>query len=567
MLTKEQIEQLTAVTEKLCVMYAEDEDIVRTIVHNKLVKLFKKVILAEDGLDALNKYRQGGIDLILTDNLMPNMTGLEFIEEVRKSDIKIPIILITAHMDTAFLIQAINLGVTQFIAKPISYDNLIQAIEIAVQRVIIENLASKAKEQELELLRYREKYHSLQQEMAFKKEINIIRNDLFLKKVDLPSQANNTCEWFIDLHYSPLDIMSGDSYSIREITPQNYLLFLIDAMGKGLSASVTTILSTSFVNHLIDIASKNNSFDFKQFIADYMDFIKKELLTDEIVCASFILIDFVTETLTTALFSMPPILMQSKNGDITSIKANNLPIMKYLKDFVTDTFSLKDIVKILIYSDGLSESINSQSNTMYEQFIKEDFAEAYNKKEFANLFYSKIGKPDDDVTFMFIKRLSCMSNDAIHYCIPSKYEDITKVTYQIEQLLYKHGMLTVDAVTFINSITEMLMNAHEHGNLNIDYGKKHALLSDDIYDLFLCQAEQKANKYIYITVDKQTYRDKSYLIVRIADEGSGFDTKILLDNYSDIKIFNGRGIKIAEQFTDEIYYNRQGSEVTLVKKI
>ena len=52
------------------------------------------------------------------------------------------------------------------------------------------------------------------------------------------NNRGETVEWVIDLYFKPLDILSGDSYSIREIEEGRVLIYLADAMGKGLAASM-----------------------------------------------------------------------------------------------------------------------------------------------------------------------------------------------------------------------------------------------------------------------------------------------------------------------------------------
>ncbi len=325
----EKFENLYEIAQSLTVLYIEDEMLTRMIVEKKLKSLFKQVISAEDGTEGIEKFRQHNVDLVITDNIMPGISGLEVIKEIRKTDIKTPIILATAFIDNDILIDSINHGVTQFISKPITENNLLKAIEIAVQRVVFGNLVQKARDQELQLLRYHEKYHSRQQEWAFRKELNIIRNDLFLRKIDLTVANGESQEWFVDAYFKPLDIMSGDSYSARELGEGKILLFLIDAMGKGLSASVTSILSTSFANYLVDKEKEHNSFEFSQFIDDYTTFIRREMLEDEIVCATFAYMDLKEKHMDTAIFSMPSIIGLTSDNQVIRINSNNLPIMKF----------------------------------------------------------------------------------------------------------------------------------------------------------------------------------------------------------------------------------------------
>jgi CheY-like chemotaxis protein len=556
---------LSEVTGNLTVLYAEDEEISRAIVQSRLKTLFKHVILAENGLEGLEKYRQFKVDIVLTDNIMPLMNGLDLISEIRKTDIKTPIILITAFMDTDFLVKAINLGVTQFVAKPISFDNLAKAIEISVQRVIIENLSLKAKEQELELLRYREKYHSAQQERAFRKELNIIKNDLYLRKMEVVNRDGKLTVWFINLYYEPLDILSGDSYSIREISEGKVLLFLVDAMGKGLSASVTTILSTSFVNHLVDDAVDTGTFNFRDFIDSYTNFIKKELLDDEIVCASFVLIDFIHDVMDTAVFSMPAVLIQTRTDEIIRIKSNNLPIMKFLQDGVIDRHDISGALKILVNSDGLNESMGS--GFLYEESLVEDFRSSGTKEDLIMRFRRKITKPDDDVTFLFLKRIDCVPKWTRKFVISSRLESLKSLSNEIEKILTEIDASEEFSITFINSLTEILMNSYEHGNLNIDSKIKNRLISAGGYEDYLTEAERAVDKMIAVDLSLIEEYGRAYLMLRGSDEGNGFDLSSLTRDLSEPELYNGRGITIAQSHMDELYYNMTGNEVTLIREI
>ncbi len=557
---------MAELTRDLTVLYAEDEEITRRIMEKMLTPLFKRVILAEDGREGLEKFRQNAVDIVLTDNLMPRMNGLDLIEEIRRTDIKVPIILITAYMDTEFLIKAINLGVTQFAAKPISFNNLLGAIEIAVQRALIENLARKSQEQELELLKYREKYHFAQQERAFKKELNIIRNDLFLRKIDVVDTAGRRGEWVISIYYKPLDILSGDSYSVREVGEGKIVLFLADAMGKGLSASVTSILSTSFANYLINEMKETGDFEFGRFIRGYTKFIKRELLEDEIVSASFLYLDLVSETMEAALFSMPPVLCQAADGGVVRIKSNNVPLVRFLDEAAIERHDISTFRKILVHTDGLSESFRSR-DALYQDCLESDFTLSPFKDDLSSRFARKVEKPDDDVTFIFLRKLDYTLIWKKVFVAESRLEELTKATAAVEGLLS-----TVDAGedlkgAFVNSLTEVLMNAYEHGNLNIDLDLKNSLVREGNYEGYLLKTERETSKRITITLSLAEQDGEELLLLSVADEGPGFDTLLLQETDFDSHRLNGRGIRIARCLSDELFYNKKGNEVTVLKKI
>ncbi len=558
--------QLTEVTHGLSVLYVEDEEISRTIVESKLKVMFKNVILAEDGEEGLRKFRENQVDLILTDNLMPRMNGLDMIMEIRTKDIKTPIILITAFMDTDFLIKAINLGVTQFIAKPVNFDNLYNAIEIAVQRVIIENVMQKSREQELELLRYQEKYHSAQQERAFRKELNIIKNDLHLKRLDFEGSNGVRTEWLFDLYYKPLDILSGDSYSVREIGEGRVLIFLVDAMGKGLSASVTTIVSTSFVNYFVDESRAYGKFSFEDLVNTYLKYIRRELLEDEIVSVTFAYIDFPNEFMDTAIFSMPSIMLQTTDGEVISIAGKNMPVMKFIDPPVIDRHNISNIKKILVYSDGLNESLKG-TDSLYQEFLKSDFRDSENKNELLEKFSLKIEKPDDDVTFIFLKKMTAVEKWYKEFIIDTRLEELDKMSAAVEDVLTGVILHDESRTTLINSFVEILMNASSHGNLNIDSKLKNRLIKNGEYEDYLLNVQKDNDRKIRVNVSVCGDNLKEFLVIRVCDEGKGFDAALLHEGFLDASLLNGRGISIAKSFVDEIYYNKAGNEVTLIRQL
>ena len=561
------LEKLRKITSSLTVLYVEDEEIFRLTVKRKLSGLFKEMLIAKNGIEGLEKFRGNLIDLIITDNIMPEMSGLDMIQEIRKIDTNTPIILLTGFIDTEFLIRAINLGVTQFVAKPIDFKNLYTAIEIATQRVILENLERKTREQELELLKYREKYHFQQQERALKKELNIIKNDLYLKKIDIHKDGCHV-EWHCSHIFKPLDIISGDSYSIREIGQGRYFILLVDAMGKGLSASVTTILSTSYINHFVFKAKQQGEFRLEECIDSYYNFIKEELLEDEIVCLSFIDIDFENDKMRYATFSQPPILLLKeidRDREVLKIRSNNQPIMKFPIPYRIDEVSIKDVTKMLFYSDGLNECF-SGNHVIYDEHLERDFCRSYSAKELFGYFGSQMDTPTDDITIIFFNKLPPKPALQRDITINSCLGEISKATEEINSIL-SNFTSSSEALVLMSAITELLFNAYEHGNIDLEATEKRKLIAQDLYEDYLKRQEATNTKRIHIKIRIYPYGDCWMLLITIADEGKGFDVRTLLKCGNDCSEFSGRGVKIAQTIADGIYYSHKGNEVTLIKKL
>ncbi|MEN8717705.1 MAG: response regulator [Sulfurovum sp.] len=111
------------------ILLVEDERIIRNNIVSMLKFFFKEVYTAIDGYDGLDQYEKYQPDVIMTDLKMPNMGGFELLEELKKRNTKSFNIIVSAHTDTDLLVNAINKGVNRYLIKPITEDELFEALE------------------------------------------------------------------------------------------------------------------------------------------------------------------------------------------------------------------------------------------------------------------------------------------------------------------------------------------------------------------------------------------------------------------------------------------------------
>ena len=119
----------------LTILYVEDDEHARNSFVTILNKLFKEVYLAEDGKQGLELFKNFSdkIDIIVSDINMPNMSGLEMLEEVRKISEKVPFIFATAHQENEFLLGAIRHGVYHYANKPVNIKEIVLKVQEACQ--------------------------------------------------------------------------------------------------------------------------------------------------------------------------------------------------------------------------------------------------------------------------------------------------------------------------------------------------------------------------------------------------------------------------------------------------
>jgi two-component system chemotaxis response regulator CheY len=119
------------------VLVVDDFATMRKIVKNVLKQIdIENVVEAENGKHALNVLKTEEVDLIISDWMMPEMTGIEFLKVCKEDDEKkkIPFIMVTAEGQKDSVMEAIKSGVDNYIVKPFTPDKLKDAIDRARAR-------------------------------------------------------------------------------------------------------------------------------------------------------------------------------------------------------------------------------------------------------------------------------------------------------------------------------------------------------------------------------------------------------------------------------------------------
>jgi DNA-binding NtrC family response regulator len=123
------------------ILVVDDEPAQRELISGFLKKQAFDVVVAESGAKALELFRQETIDLILTDQKMPNMSGLDLLQAVRAINPENPVILMTAFGSIEAAVSAIQGGATDYLTKPLHLDELLYRIRQVSDRyrIIAEN--------------------------------------------------------------------------------------------------------------------------------------------------------------------------------------------------------------------------------------------------------------------------------------------------------------------------------------------------------------------------------------------------------------------------------------------
>jgi two-component system response regulator (stage 0 sporulation protein F) len=104
-----------------------------------------EVIALQDGHAALSALAGGArVDLVITEYQLAGMDGLDFIGELSKAAPSVPSIMLTAHGTIEMYLKALNLGVYEFINKPVRTTEIIRIVKAAMEKQKHLTISTKA---------------------------------------------------------------------------------------------------------------------------------------------------------------------------------------------------------------------------------------------------------------------------------------------------------------------------------------------------------------------------------------------------------------------------------------
>lgn len=210
------------------ILYCEDDETVATIFTSLLHKFTNNFFYAKNGEEGLELYYKEKPDIVITDIEMPKKTGIELIEDIRKENEDIPIVITTAYGDGDFLFKAIDLNVNKFLIKPIDKDKLLKVLTN-----IIASLEDKKNSEKFRMIKEKKKLEENTKEVV-NQFLDISVSPIMIVKNGKITNINNLfTELFTDknlkllledINYFDNLIEKREEYksSINDLNEENY---------------------------------------------------------------------------------------------------------------------------------------------------------------------------------------------------------------------------------------------------------------------------------------------------------------------------------------------------------
>ena len=120
-------QQITPVKHKFTILLVDDEERILNFLKTKLKTLGYDVVLANNGMEALEQLREQQPDMVVLDVIMPKMDGFQTIKELRSFS-AVPVIMLSARGDDSDRFKGLGLGADDYLPKPIARAALIAKI-------------------------------------------------------------------------------------------------------------------------------------------------------------------------------------------------------------------------------------------------------------------------------------------------------------------------------------------------------------------------------------------------------------------------------------------------------
>jgi DNA-binding response OmpR family regulator len=126
------------------ILIVDDEDRMRKLIRAYLIKEGYETSEAENGMEAMNKFKNEGAHLIILDVMMPVMDGWSVCREIRKTS-NVPIIFLTAKSEDEDKLLGFELGTDHYLTKPFDMRILLAHVKAMIKRVYHSEVQSNSK--------------------------------------------------------------------------------------------------------------------------------------------------------------------------------------------------------------------------------------------------------------------------------------------------------------------------------------------------------------------------------------------------------------------------------------
>jgi sigma-B regulation protein RsbU (phosphoserine phosphatase) len=336
-----------------------DRIILKKILKSKGYTNLMEMISVKEALHYLLKNDENiSVDLILTDLIMNEIDGIEFCKQMRgkKKFDHVPIIAISASSNMETLKKAFEIGVSDYITKPINPIEVITRIESVLKLKIEKDEQRKREEKILNDLK-----------MAKKIQLNMLPKPLNKEKIS------------INGFYSAETFLGGDLYYWKKIDDFKYGIILFDVMGHGTATSMICMYIRSLLPGVMSVNdAKITMEELNKHMIRFNNMLNDEM--DYYFTAIYVVVNTKEQTIEYVNAGHPTGVMIYENRSYKFLEEGCIPIgIKSNLNIKVGHLSYRESFELYIYSDGISELLG-----VSKEKISNNMQQIYKKKNMKN---------------------------------------------------------------------------------------------------------------------------------------------------------------------------------------
>ncbi|WP_095145681.1 MULTISPECIES: fused response regulator/phosphatase [unclassified Pseudomonas] len=555
---------MAPLAESLTVLIAEDSAADRLLLSSIVRRQGHEVLVAANGVEAVELYRQQRPHLVLMDAMMPVMDGFDAARQIKQlaGETLVPIIFLTSLTESEALARCLEAGGDDFLAKP--YNQVILAAKIkAMDR--LRRLQATVLEQRDQITRHHD----------------YLLNEQRVAKAVFDKVAHSGCLSAPNIRYSqsPYALFNGDLL-LAAFTPSGDMQVLLgDFTGHGLPAAVGAMpLAEVFYG----MTAKG--YGLAETLREMNAKLKRILPVDMFCCATLLSLSFQRGSVEVWNGGMPDgYLHDIATGERRPLTARHLPLgvlSPEAFDDRTDVFPMALGDRVFLLSDGVIDTCDADEQLFGVERLHKVFADNRQPERLFEEIEQALrdfgGGARDDVSMVEISLLepehvsppvpvysdsgqSCPLDWSVSFEFrAATLKRFNPLPYLLQLLLEVHGLRAQSGALY-SVLAELYSNALEHGVLGLDSSIKRDVSGfAHYYQLRNQRLEQLADGYLRVHLQVVPQGAGGCLVIEVEDSGNGFDVQRVMDRPSDVGRLSGRGVSLIRQLSHNACWSDDG---------